>query len=55
MPYMIKKVKGGFKVSDGEKFFSKNPLTKEMATKQRIAMAIPLAKKTGKPMEYYFK
>lgn len=51
---MIKKVKGGYKVTDGTKFFSNNPLTKEMATKQRLAMAIPLAKKTGKDIKIYF-
>lgn len=43
MPYEIKKVNGGFKVckkDEPEKCFSKKPLTKETATKQRIAIII---------------
>lgn len=54
MPYKIEKVPGGFKVSDGQKFFSNKPLTKEKATAQRWAMAIPLGKKRGKPAKYFF-
>ena len=55
MPYNIKKVLGGFKVTDNHKFFSGKPLTKSKAEKQRIAIAISEHKKTGKPIGYYFK
>jgi non-canonical (house-cleaning) NTP pyrophosphatase len=60
MPYSIKKVKGGFKVSDGKrsdgviKYFSNKPLTKTVAEKQRIAVALSESKKTGKPIDSYF-
>jgi hypothetical protein len=43
MPYDIKKVPHGYKVckkDEPEKCFSKKPLTKERATKQRIAIII---------------
>lgn len=54
MPLKIKKVAGGYKVSDGKKDFSKRALTKAMAEKQRLAIAIPISKKQGKPLESYF-
>lgn len=55
MPYMIKNVDGGFIVKDKKgKEFSNKPLTKKMATKQRIAIALSEAKKTGKPVSTYF-
>jgi len=55
MPYDIKKVKGGFVVKDKKgKQFSNKPLTKKIATKQRIALALSEAKKTGKPPSFYF-
>jgi len=54
MPYTIEKVSGGFKVFHGKDSFSKNPLTKRMAEKQRISIAISEHKKTGKPTGYYF-
>ena len=54
MPYSIKKVKGGFKVSDGKKYFSNKPLTKKVAEKQRIAVALSEANKTGKSVDSYF-
>ena len=54
MPYIIKKVKGGFVVSDGKKNLSNKPLTKTMAMKQRIAVALSEAKMTGKPASIYF-
>jgi len=54
MPYSIEKVKGGFKVSDGKKYFSNKPLTKKVATSQRIAVALSESKKTGKPISNYF-
>ena len=54
MPYKVQKVKGGYKVSDGKRFFSNEPLSKEMATRQRLAITIPLAKKMGKEPGFYF-
>lgn len=54
MPYKIKKVKGGYKVAEGKKVFSKKPLTKTMAKKQQIAIAISEHKMTGKPVSYFF-
>jgi hypothetical protein len=43
MPYIIKRVGNGYKVckeDDPQKCFSKKPLTKEVAKKQRIAIVI---------------
>lgn len=43
MPYITKKVKGGYKVckrNNPSKCFSKKPLTKTTARKQEIAMRI---------------
>jgi hypothetical protein len=49
MPYSIEKVKGGYKVFKNEKYgvkgerrvpFSNKPLTKKVAEKQRIAIAL---------------
>lgn len=54
MPYMIKKVKGGYKVTDGEKFFSNKPLTKEMASKQKNAISIPVARMIARPLKTTF-
>lgn len=55
MPYSIEKVKGGFVVEDkAGKQFSNKPLTKRVAQKQRIAIAISEAKKTGKSVGSYF-
>jgi len=55
MPYSIKKVKGGFVVEDkAGKQFSNKPLTKKVAEKQRIAIALSEAKKTGKSIGSYF-
>jgi len=55
MPYDIKKIKGGFLVKDKKgKQFSNKPLSKKMATKQRIAIALSESKKTGKPVSTYF-
>ena len=52
---MIKHVPGGFVVEDkkGRKF-STHPLTKKMAIKQRIAVALSESKKTGKSPGFYF-
>lgn len=54
MPYKIKKVKGGFVVSNGKKNFSNHPLTKEMAKKQQLAITIPMAKKFKEPIETFW-
>ena len=43
MPYIIIKVKGGFKVakkSNPKETFSNKPLTKKMAEKQKLAIEI---------------
>lgn len=40
MPYRIAKVGGGYKVKHGEKSFSKSPQTREMAERQRRAIAV---------------
>lgn len=55
MPYIIKKVKGGFKVCDNKGMcLSNKPLTKKVSQKQRIAAAISESKKSGKPISGYF-
>jgi hypothetical protein len=54
MPYEVKKVEGGFLVCDKKRCFSKNPLTKKKAEKQRIAIALSEHKKTGSPIGNYF-
>jgi hypothetical protein len=40
MPYRIEKVSGGYKVAHGDKTFSKHPQSKEMAERQRRAIAM---------------
>lgn len=52
MPYFLKKVNNGFKVCDENKCFSKNPLKKSNAIKQRIA--IILNEKSKIPKKYLF-
>jgi hypothetical protein len=55
MPYKIEPVKGGFKVCDSKRCFSKGPLTKRMATKQRVAIALSEhRKKPNKSIGYFF-
>lgn len=55
MPYSIVHIPGGFIVKDKKgKMFSNHPLTKKIATKQRIAIALSEAKKTGKPASVFF-
>ena len=55
MPYSIDKVKGGFFVENKKgKKFSKKPLTKQMATKQRIAIAISESKHKHKNIHNFF-
>lgn len=40
MPLKIVKVKDGYKVTDGKRFFSKDGLTKDKAMKQKTAILI---------------
>jgi hypothetical protein len=55
MPYSIEKVKGGFLVCDDKKCFSKRPLTKKKAEKQRIAIALSEHRKMPEiPIKNYF-
>lgn len=55
MPYRIKQVEGGFVVADAKHpSFSNKPLTKKVAQKQRIALALSESRKTGKPASLYF-
>lgn len=54
MPIFIEKEKGGFKACDDKRCFSKRPMTKDQALKQRVAIALSLAKKEGKPTKAYF-
>lgn len=54
MPIFIEKQKGGFKACDDKGCFSKRPMTKEQAQKQRVAIALSLAKKENKPAKVYF-
>ena len=56
MPYKIVKEKGGFFVKDnkGHKF-SNRPLAKDVAMRQRVAIAISEHKKKPSiPMKHYF-
>lgn len=55
MPYEIKRKGAGFVVCDAKRCFSKKPLTKQTATRQRIAIALSESRKTGKPAGSYFK
>jgi len=54
MPYRLKEFDDKWKVCDDKRCFSKNPLSKKTAKKQRIALAISTAKKEGKPLSTYF-
>jgi len=55
MPYKIVHMDGGFAVRDAKgKTFSNHPITKKMATRQRIAIALSESRKTGKPVSSYF-
>lgn len=53
-PVFIEKEKGGFKACDDKKCFSKRPMTKEQAQKQRVAIALSLARKESRPAKVYF-
>lgn len=55
MPYSIQKQRGGgFKVVEGGHSFSKRPLTKVQAQRQRVAIALSEARRTGKPAGAFF-
>jgi len=54
MPYKVVPEGTGFVVKHGKHAFSKKPITKMMANKQRIAIALSEAKKTGKPAGKFF-
>jgi len=55
MPYKIVKDDGGYFVQDEKgKKFSKHPLAKVMAQRQREAIAISESRKKGKNASYYF-
>jgi hypothetical protein len=54
MPFEIVKKAGGYLVCSEKKCFSRKPLTKKKAQKQRIALAISESKKTGQPIGNYF-
>jgi hypothetical protein len=54
MPYEIRHVPGGYLVCDKKKCFSKNPLTKKKAQKQRVAIALSESRKTGQPASTFF-
>lgn len=54
MPYKIKATETGYKVFSGKKSFSKGGLTKNQARKQRIAIVLSEAKRTGKPVSELF-
>lgn len=54
MPIYIEKQVGGFKACDDKGCFSKRPMTKEAAQKQRVAIALSLAKRENRPAKVYF-
>lgn len=54
MPYRLEKFDDKWKVCDDKKCFSKKPISKKMATKQRVALAISSAKREKKPTSFYF-
>jgi hypothetical protein len=51
---MIKEFKKGYRVCDDKRCYSNKPLSKKMAEKQRIAIALSEHKKTGKPINSFF-
>lgn len=56
MPFQLIKKNGGFFVKnpDTNKLFSKTPLHKEDAKKQRIALAIASSKNERRPINKFF-
>lgn len=54
MPYEVRQVQGGYLVCDKKRCFSRRPLTKKKAQKQRVAIAISESKKTGQPVGNFF-
>jgi hypothetical protein len=56
MPYTIERSGKGFKVCEPDgKCFSKQGLPKATAQKQRIAIALSESRKSGKPVNSFFK
>jgi hypothetical protein len=53
MTIAVQKVKGGYMACDANKCFSKHPLSKTMARKQTIAIALSESKMTGKPVSKF--
>ena len=61
MPHIIKAVKGGYKVADEKPnpktgrytYYSKEPLTKEQAHKQLVAINLSLIKKGESPKKVW--
>lgn len=55
MPYTIEKYGRKFKVCDtAGKCFSKKGISKKMALRQRVAIALSESKKTGTPVSNFF-
>lgn len=55
MPYAIVPVGKGYKVmSQDGRMFSRKPLTKKRAQAQRTAIALSEARKTGKPVSFFY-
>ena len=55
MPYKIVKTTGGFLVEGPRgKNYSKHPLAKEMAIRQREAIALSESARSKKPASFYF-
>ena len=53
MTIAVQKVKGGYMACDANKCFSKHPLSKTMARKQTIAIALSESKMTGKTVSKF--
>lgn len=55
MPYAVVPIGSGYKVmSQDGRTFSKKPLSKKRAEKQRVAIALSEARKTHKPVAMFF-
>lgn len=55
MPYTIIPAGRGYKVmSQDGRMFSRKPLSKKMAQAQRTAIVLSEARKTGKPVSFFY-
>lgn len=54
MPFKIVGQDRGFKVCDKKRCYSKKPLTKKQAQKQRVAIALSESRRTGKSIDKFF-